>query len=51
MKGNADTLDKQETAKYMKMAADNGNADAMNYYAQMLENGDGIPIDYKEASK
>lgn len=35
----------------MKNAADNGLVDAMNNYACMLEAGDGVAVDKKEASE
>ena len=42
--------DKEEAARYYKMAADEGNANAMFIYACMLENGDGIAPNEAEAS-
>ncbi len=36
---------------YIKMAADCGNTDAMKKFANILEKGDGIPVDIKEAKK
>lgn len=31
------------------MATDLGNSNSMNNYAHMLENGEGVPINYEDA--
>lgn len=42
-------LIKKKAALYLELAADLGNVDSMYEFAKMLENGDGIPADYKKA--
>lgn len=44
-RGDGVTMDKAS------VAADDGLPDAISIYAQMLKNGDGIPINRTEASK
>ncbi len=44
-------VNKKKAAKFYKIAADNDNEKAIYEYAKMLENGDGIDVDKKEAEK
>ena len=43
--------DRQESARYVKIAADNGCTIAMTSYGKMLRLGDGVPADSNEAVK
>ena len=44
-------VNEEEAMKYLKMAAENGDIDAMNDIAVMLENGEGCSINVEEAAK
>lgn len=41
----------EEGLKYIKMSVDNGNANGMNNYAFMLENGIGTQVNIDEACR
>lgn len=45
------SVNKQEAAKYFKMAVDKGYANSMNNYAVMLKNGEWVPVNKQEAAK
>lgn len=42
---------KPEAYKYFKMAAENGMTDALDILIEMLDNGNGIPVNHDEANK
>lgn len=44
-------MNKEEAAKYYKIAADNGQINAMNNYALMIDNGEGVKMNKEEAAK
>lgn len=49
--GEGVAVNKPEAAKYLRMAADAGDADSQHNYAVMLKTGDGIPRDRTLAVK
>lgn len=48
---NGDGVEADNAVRYMKNSSDNGNYDAMYYYAKMLYEGDGVEVNKKEASR
>ena len=49
--GDGIESNKEEAAKYYKMAADKGHIESMFSYASMLNEGDGIDENKTEAAK
>lgn len=49
--GDGISMDRYEAAQYFKMAADEGNINAMFKYALISDTGDEIPVDKVEAAK
>ena len=49
--GKPGFVDMKEAAKYMKIAADWKNWNAIKCYAKMLKKGNGVPKDKNEAKK
>lgn len=50
-KGDGLPMNKKEASRYLKVAADKENSDAMLMYGLMLYKGDGIPINEEEGEK
>lgn len=48
-KGIGVSVNKEESAKYYKMAADQGKKEAMLIYADVLNKGIGVPANKKDA--
>lgn len=49
-KGIGASVNKEESAKYYKLAADQGKKEAMLIYADILNKGIGVPANKKEAN-
>ena len=49
-KGDGVKQDPKGAVKYLQLAANSGNGPAMAAYANMLENGEGVITDFKNAA-
>ena len=50
-RGEGIKMNKEEAAKYFKMAADEGDINAITGYAILLKNSEGISMNKEEAAK
>lgn len=51
IEGKGVTVNKEEAARYIKIAADNGHSKAMHKYAIMLEKGESVKINTNESAR